>query len=93
MLSFSNGVNTPRRLCAGNSKRKKVSLRWIFPSIALRRSAVSTCQDTRIIGICDVVLDSIKAAIFPAIPIGIDLSYDGRNVVSLHFAVPPSIVS
>ena len=31
----------------------------MFYAIALRRSAVSMCQDTRITGICDVVLDSI----------------------------------
>lgn len=32
----------------------------MFYAIALRRSAVSMCQDTRITGICGVVLDSIK---------------------------------
>ncbi len=31
----------------------------MFPTIALRRSAVSVCQDTLLAGICNTVLDSI----------------------------------
>lgn len=54
-----NNRNDPAACVPATSERKKVSMWWMFPAIALRRSAVFVCQDTLLAGICDTVLNSI----------------------------------